>query len=635
MKLLRRLLQILLLGSVVAAQLHFASPNTTCADIVNVPVSNQCKFASTYCDNEDYHIGIFDYMVLFFCSKGISVPISLAILSLAVCFLGLGLTASSYLSPNLYTISKLLNISDGLAGLTLMAIGNSSADVFSTYKALSIDAAGLALSELLGAAFFVLTVVIGTICIARPFESGEIHIFRDALFYFIIMCFMAAIIISGKITLIKSVCLFSLYVVYVVLVFYSHVLIQKNAQREPRDSQPDVILGTALLDSFGQEDHKIQQEVDTFLATHDISRLDDIAKAFDSNKLRIILPELGKHTIHGAEQNYHSVDEALSDDDRLHLSTGSISPFSQTTESNKVTTVSVKDTLLKFIPSVNEDASWLTKLSFAICFPLRVAFNFTIPIRQNAITVGKSQPDDEHEAFSIIEDSFDINLDLKLYQIQIVSSLMFAMSSSSTLLSFLMTYWPIVIVVLLFFSHIFLPSQLPQQDKMTNYCWWNYIGTFLGFANAMRWISIFGSEIIGILKAIATAFRIKDDILGFTVFAIGNSIGDLVANLTIAWMGMPMMAFGACFGSPLLSLCAMGFSSAVIILKSDISYIPVHFSPTLFLNLSSLLLALGFLVTASWINPNLGRAAGCILLLMWVCTIIVTLILEINHTFLY
>ena len=33
----------------------------------------------------------------------------------------------------------------------------------------------------------------------------------------------------------------------------------------------------------------------------------------------------------------------------------------------------------------------------------------------------------------------------------------------------------------------------------------------------------------------------------------GNSLGDFVANVTIAKMGFPTMAMSACFGGPMLS----------------------------------------------------------------------------------
>ena len=42
-------------------------------------------------------------------------------------------------------------------------------------------------------------------------------------------------------------------------------------------------------------------------------------------------------------------------------------------------------------------------------------------------------------------------------------------------------------------------------------------------------------------------------ILGLTVLAIGNSVGDWVADTAVARAGHPSMGVASCFGSPLLN----------------------------------------------------------------------------------
>ena len=42
-------------------------------------------------------------------------------------------------------------------------------------------------------------------------------------------------------------------------------------------------------------------------------------------------------------------------------------------------------------------------------------------------------------------------------------------------------------------------------------------------------------------------------ILGLTVLAIGNSVGDWVADTAVARAGHPSMGVSSCFGSPLLN----------------------------------------------------------------------------------
>lgn len=50
-----------------------------------------------------------------------------------------------------------------------------------------------------------------------------------------------------------------------------------------------------------------------------------------------------------------------------------------------------------------------------------------------------------------------------------------------------------------------------------------------------------------------TIWSILIAILGLTVLAIGNSVGDWVADTAVARAGHPSMGVASCFGSPLLN----------------------------------------------------------------------------------
>lgn len=92
-------------------------------------------------------------------------------LVLLECFIALGLIASDFLNPSLSRISKnILHISDRVSGLTLLALGNAVPDITSTYQAMSADATTMAVGELFGGIFFLLTVVLGSMALVRPIE---------------------------------------------------------------------------------------------------------------------------------------------------------------------------------------------------------------------------------------------------------------------------------------------------------------------------------------------------------------------------------------------------------------------------------------------------------------------------------
>ncbi|KAI1318039.1 hypothetical protein EDD11_007273 [Mortierella claussenii] len=154
---------------------------------------------------------------------------------------------------------------------------------------------------------------------------------------------------------------------------------------------------------------------------------------------------------------------------------------------------------------------------------------------------------------------------------------------------------------------------------------------FMGFLVAITWIFLVANEVVGILQAFGMIFGLSDAILGLTIFAMGNSLGDLVANITIAKMGFPRMAFSACFGGPLLNmLLGVGISGTYMTVKTG-THIPLKVSPTLFVSLIGVLLTLlaavvvvprnGYMMTRSW---------GWFLLAIYLLGTLVNVVIEIT-----
>lgn len=65
---------------------------------------------------------------------------------------------------------------------------------------------------------------------------------------------------------------------------------------------------------------------------------------------------------------------------------------------------------------------------------------------------------------------------------------------------------------------------------------------FLGFVISIAWISTIAGEVVGVLKTFGVVLDISEALLGLTIFAAGNSVGDLVADITVAKLGYPVMA---------------------------------------------------------------------------------------------
>ncbi|KAJ2359955.1 hypothetical protein IW150_007641, partial [Coemansia sp. RSA 2607] len=70
----------------------------------------------------------------------------------------------------------------------------------------------------------------------------------------------------------------------------------------------------------------------------------------------------------------------------------------------------------------------------------------------------------------------------------------------------------------------------------------------------LAWVYLIADEIVSITQALGVILDLSEEILGLTIVGFGNSLGDLVTNLTLTRMGYPMMAISACFGGPMLCL---------------------------------------------------------------------------------
>ena len=130
-------------------------------------------------------------------------------------------TVEDYVAPAIVYLSEYLNLSESLAGVTLIAFANGAGDVLTAIVASdSKEGISYNVGALYGAGLFVITLVVALTIINSDKEIvvSKSFIFRDILFYIFATVVTIAIGIYGQITMLNSILLLVLYFLLVIIV---------------------------------------------------------------------------------------------------------------------------------------------------------------------------------------------------------------------------------------------------------------------------------------------------------------------------------------------------------------------------------------------------------------------------------
>ncbi|KAF2090809.1 hypothetical protein K490DRAFT_71134 [Saccharata proteae CBS 121410] len=193
---------------------------------------DKCAFVRANCPDEE--AGILSYLQFYYCRLPNAKPVAFTILIvwLGVLFSTIGIAASDFFCVNLSTIASLLGMSESMAGVTFLAFGNGSPDVFSTFAAMNTNSGSLAVGELIGAAGFISAVVAGSMAMVRPFKVDRKPFVRDVGFFIVAATFSMVFLVDGKLYLWECAAMVGFYIFYVVFVVAWHWYFGRRHRRK-------------------------------------------------------------------------------------------------------------------------------------------------------------------------------------------------------------------------------------------------------------------------------------------------------------------------------------------------------------------------------------------------------------------
>lgn len=476
--------------------------------------------------------GFFDYLSFLYCNfEGFPILGQfLLFLWLLLLFYLLGHTASEYFCSSLESLSKLLNLSPTVAGVTLLSLGNGAPDLFASLVSFMGESKGtydVGLNTVVGGSGFVTCVVVGIISISlhsRRVRIERAAFIRDICFFCAAIGSLALILVYGKINFWGALGFCSLYAVYVAFVYLSW---RFGGDQGAESDLESIHKRGSLSEPILQRDGLEEIEDGVVNGEHQIVDDDDHHQRFYYWK-RLVL---------------------------------------------WVITLPLNLPRILTIPVVSE-AKWSK--------PLAVASVTFAPVLLSFLWNWKRQPT-----------SFEAGI---VYLIGCLIGIALGFIAGAT------------------------------TKKSTPPKKWLLPWLAGGFVMSMTWSYISAQELVALLTSLGYIFGVSPSILGLTVLAWGNSIGDLITNMTMALHDGnegAQVAVSGCYAGPIFNtLFALGISLVGCAWEAYPSSIVIKTDPRLLESLGFLVIGLvwSFLVLFSN-RMRLGGVMGIGLLVIYLASL--------------
>ncbi|KAK7087992.1 mitochondrial sodium/calcium exchanger protein-like [Littorina saxatilis] len=541
-----------------------------CRDLHTLNITDICAFvnATGDCQIDEGFINYNEFVYCQFSSH--LVPLGVAILFIWWLFLfsGLAVTADDFFCPSLAVISRTLRLSHNIAGVTFLAFGNGAPDIFSAIAAIGSAKAGDA--GLAIGALFGAGVFVTTVVVGA---IATVHPF-DAMqrpFLRDVIFYLGAVFWAFWIMWKKEITTYEAVGFILLYVFYVVVVIVGRLIYQRHRSTP-------------LEGNSIQNTGVDSLST-------STALFADDESSPLLRPEVPGPPIVEIEK-----EEVLRFGRPHHEQETGAKAFFMAI--NPIDTEGWSE--MRFYGKVYE----------VFKCPLMLLLKLTVPVV------------DEEE-----EDMKGWNRTLN--SLQCFTGPTFAIFATDLAFNKLGGVFPVYGLVIsiggVLSIAVFCTSSADEPPKY-------HAGfAYLGFLVAVIWIYSMANEIVNILQMFGIVFNISNAIIGLTLLAWGNSIGDLIADLAMARQGYPRMGISACFGGPLFNLLlGIGIPFTIACIKNNGTY---HLQVTL----EEMFLAGGVavsLISSLLIVPlskfHMSRGYGVYLLILYIAFLAIALLIEIN-----
>ncbi|KAK3005941.1 hypothetical protein RJ639_016727 [Escallonia herrerae] len=518
-------------------------------------------------------VGLIDYSSLHHCTFRSNPRFSIPFLSLTLLLLFYILVAAAqrHFSPVVTTLSSHLRLSPSMGAVTLLALGNGAPDVFASVAAVGGGQARTGFGAILSAGTFVSAFVVGFVAIyAAPFSVDPAPFVRDVFFYLVAALFLFTVYLGAEIYLWQAVGFVGFYLFFVGFVFWMD-LGSGNVNRNGGDGE--VGLGhvetrTELVETYCESEEKLEGgKLEGGNPGFGVWRAFQKMKLVLEKSLRMITKITGLSISVGSD-----------------IAHGGFSRY--------------------------QEIDIYVKISKTWELPVSLLLKLTIP---------QASPSEWSRFFR--------SANIALCPLALLYSCKSFMPLNHSIVFLLPdTHFPLWLVVFLGSSslavlHFVVGKEAPKTEQIAI--------VVAAFVMSVFWISTMAGELLNCLAALGELLELSPALLGLTVLAWGNSVGDLVADVAVAKAGQPAMAMAGCFACPMFNML-FGLGTALVIQTANVypEAYKLHFHVSIAVAFMFLFLSLmGSLLVVTWCRFRVPRFWGFCLVALYVVFIVVSLVI--------
>ena len=547
----------------------------------------QCLFSKT-CNNGE---GVFAPFV--FChswapSTYCWLLSPLLVLWLITLFRMLGSTAEYFFSPSLEMFSGKMGLPPRFAGVTLLALGNGAADVSATVSAICVDTQDgykLSLGALTGAAMFIGCIVAGCVIVVADGVPCRGALVRDVTALLIAVLVVGVKLREGVIgpsavSLFISLYIFFVLIVLVADVYHRAVVLPRQARHlaqieVARQVQEGQVASEAAADALNdladeqadQPRGRASRAIDAVmvaLSNYGTTPANQSGWGVESQDILHERPIVlhGSHgllTEEGVPHNYRQGRPVESEDDlddstpytamlestdNICISHGSFAAASWRGAWHDATQELYYEVQSSWQDIFDDENSLLDKILMICEYPFLLARKLTVPI-----------PCEGYYCRGLVALSLVLSPIWFGFYLWNEHGMNIFWKDGVSYVGILLGLFLVIAALVIRFA----PG---GADGVMSLAVSTPIALY-GFFIAATWIDFIADKLVNLLDFLGIICRIPAPIMGLTILAWGNSMGDLSANLTMARKGLANMAMTACFAGPVFNILmglGLGFS---------------------------------------------------------------------------